>query len=98
MNLYPLSFLRMSIMTGKGYFFLLMHRFNARRSDTHLTRPSFFGVMNVAPLRCTTSVMRWIALLPLRGLLCTSLDEKRGVWQKRETLLGKSTPFSAPNG
>jgi len=53
---------------------------------------------SVAPLRCTTSVMRWIALLPLRGLMCTSLDEKRGVWQKRETLLGKSTPFSAPNG
>jgi len=45
-----------------------------------------------------TSVMRWIAALPLLEVTCTSLGGKRASWQKRETLLGKSTPFSAPNG
>ena len=45
-----------------------------------------------------TSVMRWIAALPLREVTCTSLGGKRAIWQKKGTLLGKSTPFSAPNG
>jgi len=34
-----------------------------------------------------TSVMRWIAALPLREVTCTSLGGKRAIWQKRETLL-----------
>ena len=53
-------------MRGRGYIFLLISLLSSRKSDTHRTLPSFFGMMNVgaahseAPIfESTPSSTKW---------------------------------------
>ena len=61
-NTYPAHLVRIVCIRGKGYILRLMTLLSSRKSDTHRTLPSFFGIIKVgdahleAPHFCRTPI------------------------------------------